>query len=507
MKKEKTYQSLTFNTVRRRHEHLELTNSRTLSNEKYEEYEKSEPYDYISLYFHHKITGEPAVINDEIFTNEIQHNLNITEKHKDIWIDNSALSNAYRIANAMIAEVKELIPSCTVNITPIKDLFIKNDAGMYTFRKWKEGLDKLKSLLVEHDLHIIIGKPGVGKTHYTIDKLGYGKHLVVTLSNLVGANFVSRFNRSNRIDTATCEFMSYTKARFTPMRNYDTVIFEEASMLSTNELPLMIKCINHCKNVFFCGDTNQLPSFLGFGNILYGLLVEFPDKVVELKENHRCSTEVVNGMESIMHGSFPKVDSKEDFTATLTDALDNEHDFIIPAFMNSTVRKMNQMCLEHLADAENNSIENCIDKILLKNKKIPLRSTSNQKVKNADGTYSYMFYNNELCTLTKEGQYYVVKSKLYPSHRSQFLSLDFLTLDEQERPKDFALAYAITVHKSQGLEWDDVFFVNDANDWLRTRNLCYVAYTRSKKNTYILSSNESKNTGNKIIYKNIFRKE
>lgn len=504
MKKEKTYQSLTFTTVRRRHEHLELTNSRTLSNEKYEEYEKSKPYDFISLYFHYKITGEPPVIDDEIFTNEVQHNLDINDKYRDIWINGNALSNAYRVANSMLEEIKAFIPTVTVNITPLKNLFVKNNLGMYTFRKWKEDLDKLKNMLSERDLHIIIGKPGVGKTHYTIEQLGKGgHHLVVTLSNLVGANFVSRFNRSST--AGTCEFMSYTKARFTQLENYDTVIFEEASMLSTNELPLMLKCISHSKNVFFCGDTNQLPSFLGFGNILYGLLQEFPDKVVELKRNHRCSAAVVNGMESIMNGAFPKVDTKNDFVAALTDALDNEHNLIIPAFSNSKVREMNLACLTHLADSEGSSVENCIDKILLKNRKIPLRSTSNQKVKNSDGKYGYKFYNNELCKLSKEGPFYVVQSTLYPAHREEFMTLDFLTLDEQERPRDFALAYSMTVHKSQGLEWDDVFFVNDANDWLRTRNLCYVAYTRSKKNTYILSSNE--NTGKKIIYNNIFRKE
>lgn len=498
MKKEKTYQVLEFNTIRRRNGHLELTKSTTLSNDKYEDYSKSKPYDFISLYYHWKITGKTPVIDDNIIVNEIMHDLNIQEKYKDIWIDGESLRAAWNQTLARKAELKKIIPNCAERISPLKELFSKNESGLYTFTEWKNDLRALKYWIKERDAKIIIGKPGTGKTHYTIDQIAGKSTLVVTLSNLVGANFVSRFNKSGK--DGSCEFASYTKVRFMDIsRHYDNVVFEEASMLSTNELPLIIKCLHNCDNVFFCGDTNQLPSFLGFGNILYGLITEFPNKVIELKNNHRCSQAVVNGMSSILNGKFPQIYSANQFKALLDNALANDANMIIPAFENKTVHDWNTYCLQTLAG----TTENCMENILtVKQKKIPVRATQNIKVQKSDGTYEYKFYNNELCDVTKEGKDYVVQSRLYPSHRKSYNSLDFITNDEYQ-PRDFALAYSITVHKSQGLEWDEVFFMNDANDFLRNRNLCYVAYTRSRNNTYIYSSTTS--TGKSITYNNIFR--
>ena len=47
--------------------------------------------------------------------------------------------------------------------------------------------------------------------------------------------------------------------------------------------------------------------------------------------------------------------------------------------------------------------------------------------------------------------------------------------------EQLALAYAVTIHKSQGCEFDAVVIALDANYMLQTRNLLYTAVTRAKK--------------------------
>ena len=57
--------------------------------------------------------------------------------------------------------------------------------------------------------------------------------------------------------------------------------------------------------------------------------------------------------------------------------------------------------------------------------------------------------------------------------------------------EDVELAYAITVHKSQGSEWDAVILpIMDGYDGLFTRNLLYTAVTRAKKLLVIVGSYE-----------------
>lgn len=58
-------------------------------------------------------------------------------------------------------------------------------------------------------------------------------------------------------------------------------------------------------------------------------------------------------------------------------------------------------------------------------------------------------------------------------------------------------AYAMTVHKSQGSEFNNVILVlPDASPLLLTRNILYTAMTRAKKNLAIVST---KNIINKMI--------
>ena len=53
-------------------------------------------------------------------------------------------------------------------------------------------------------------------------------------------------------------------------------------------------------------------------------------------------------------------------------------------------------------------------------------------------------------------------------------------------------AYAVTVHKSQGSEFDNVIIIVPQNpSSLLDRSMIYTAVTRAKKNVFILSQNDA----------------
>ena len=54
------------------------------------------------------------------------------------------------------------------------------------------------------------------------------------------------------------------------------------------------------------------------------------------------------------------------------------------------------------------------------------------------------------------------------------------------------LGYAMTVHKSQGSEWDNVvYYLTSKDEWIAKKpNLSYTALTRAKKNIEVFFANE-----------------
>ena len=53
------------------------------------------------------------------------------------------------------------------------------------------------------------------------------------------------------------------------------------------------------------------------------------------------------------------------------------------------------------------------------------------------------------------------------------------------------LAYAVTIHKSQGSEFDNVVMAMDASYLMLTRNLLYTGVTRAKNIVYIVGATET----------------
>ena len=68
---------------------------------------------------------------------------------------------------------------------------------------------------------------------------------------------------------------------------------------------------------------------------------------------------------------------------------------------------------------------------------------------------------------------------------------DKVAIYEYSDIEELTLAYAVTIHKSQGSEFDTVVIALDANYMLQTRNLLYTAVTRAKKMVVLVGAKKT----------------
>lgn len=519
---------LPFNTARKWNGNFEITNSNTIAMNKYVEY-KSNTYrcsTIVDLYYYSKLHNVEANIDDVIAMNEISTFFNSIspysfEQSTDIFMNAKLLDDAIDKYRKYVESAKKYMPWLECVMPRVKT----NSEGLATFDFLWYKVKELYMCLNDMKFEVIIGKPGTGKTYEAIQRTkNDGVVQVISLSNLVGNNFVARASRTEGV-TSKYTAISYTKARFCDDVCEGTVIFEECSMIDSSVIDIVISKCRSANRVIFLGDTNQLPGFLGFGNVLYGLVSTFPEHVTELSKNHRCSKEVVSTMDSIVdNGVFEHIDDREKTLEMWYDLIKNKENCVVLTLKNDRVDFINETMLSYVASIDDKNTKkveklskvleentddyqkrvNTLEKLFLlalsNDYTIPLRSKSQITTKYEEGgktKYKVTMFNNELCTC----RYHHESSTWYITSNTSRLHC-FSTNYFWEVMKYFDMGYAMTVHKSQGLEFDYVWYISPDNAFFENRNLAYVGFTRSKIKTFVTSNNEKMK---KLNFKNIFR--
>ena len=238
----------------------------------------------------------------------------------------------------------------------------------------------------------------------------------------------------------------------------DAIVIDESGMLST---PLLLKLLKQhtTEQLVFVGDKNQLPP-IEYGRPFERIQKLFP--VSELKENKRSeSADII--------------------------ALGRE---ILGVPQNANMRTPNITRVSSAKEAYAQGAE----VVLTHTNKVIEEINGQQRVKNgipaispkfsvgdkiiAKTNEAGRFYNGQLFKITHPNRAINLKTHIPITFRSD-KDLEF----------NFLLAYGLTIHKSQGSEWDVVAFQPSTGD---TQNLAYVAVTRAKKRLIIIG-NDIKN--------------
>ncbi|MDD3693150.1 MAG: ATP-dependent RecD-like DNA helicase [Oscillospiraceae bacterium] len=291
----------------------------------------------------------------------------------------------------------------------------------------------------------------------------------------------------------------------------DAVIVDELSMVDSLLFESLLRALKNGCRLIMVGDSNQLPA-VGAGSVLHDLIASGKLPCVQLSEVFRqaLKSNIVLNAHQIVAGKMPVLNYREgDFfflpvknthqaVQTVLDLAINrlpakyEYDIkngiqiLCPGRQGELgTREINRRLQDLINPAGSDRAELVIEGMALRTGDKVMHIRNNYDIvwtKDGGGTGQGVF-NGDIGILEKVNK------------RDRTLSVrydDRVALYVGEQAHDLELAYAITVHKSQGSEFDAVilplFYVQPL---LCYRNLLYTALTRAKSLLIIVGSSKT----------------
>lgn len=363
--------------------------------------------------------------------------------------------------------------------------------------------------LLRHRVMIMTGGPGVGKTTLlnTLLVILRAKKLKVILCAPTG-RAAKRLTESTGLAAQTIHRLlevqphrGFSRDATRPLEG-DLLVIDETSMVDVPLMNALLRARPPEANVLLVGDVDQLPS-VGPGSVLRDLIESRVAPVATLTEIYRqaASSRIISNAHRINRGEmielgetggeadffFIERDTPEAILATIKDLvktriprkfqLDPVSEVQVLAPMNRGslgVRELNLALQNELNPATSDSpwVE-----------KYGTQFRVGDKVIQLENDYEKEVFNGDIGAVTSIDP---VEKELRVNFEGREAVYDFGELDE------LALAYAITVHKSQGSEFPAVVIPIATQQYLMLqRNLIYTALTRGKKLVVIVGQKKA----------------
>ncbi|MBE7082787.1 MAG: ATP-dependent RecD-like DNA helicase [Clostridiales bacterium] len=286
--------------------------------------------------------------------------------------------------------------------------------------------------------------------------------------------------------------------------NVNAVIVDEVSMVDVFLMNHLLKALPKDCKLILVGDKDQLPS-VGAGNVLADILNSGIIKVSYLTKIFRQDEKslIVSNAHLINNGQMPIIDnsSKDFFFESKDDAYEIKETIItlatkrLPNFAKTKAEKIQVLApLKSGASGIQSLNESLQDKINPPQRgknEIVIGHTifrEGDKIMQTINNYN-LLWTKKLGLFTEEGSGvfngdigYI--TKIYPGTNETDVVFEDGRECRYQRTDlpELSLAYAITIHKSQGSEFDCVVIpVISGAPMILTRNLIYTAITRAKK--------------------------
>ena len=411
------------------------------------------------------------------------------------------------IADRIKAVLSVPIPSLRIDPQQITQEVLRKLA----IKLSSEQLNVLQECL-SHRIIVITGGPGTGKTTLvksvnTVFEL-LGKRIILAAPTGRAARRLSEVthreaNTVHKILGYNFKDGFFDKNQDNPL-DADAIIIDEASMVDVYLMFYLLKAISmHCV-LILVGDVFQLPS-VGPGNVLADIINSKRIKTFELKKIFRQAQEspIVMNAHRVRTGEMPDL-KKEYMPEKLS-----EFYFIEQNNPARAVETIVELCSERIPKVFNfdcvNDIQvltpmhkgavgtanlnQALQKALNSNFTGPARKGGRfkiqDKVMHLKNNYQKEVFNGDIGTITSID---TANNRLSVNYYGRIVAYDFAETDE------LSLAYAITVHKSQGSEYPAVVVpIMPQHFALLQRNLLYTAITRGKKLVILVGSKKAIN--------------
>ena len=396
--------------------------------------------------------------------------------------------------------------------------------------------DQKKAIInaVNSGVSIITGGPGTGKT--TIVKCiielleAQRKKILLTAPTGRAAKKLSEaterdartIHRALQVDFRSKRFI-FNEQNPLP---YNVIIVDEVSMVDVPLMCNLLKAVVRDTKLIFVGDKDQLPS-VGAGNVLEDMLTSGVISVAELTQIYRQSEKslIISNAHKINEGEMPEIDNKsQDFFFDAKVELEDIKTTIVN-MVTTRIPKFNgidSIKIQVLAPLKAGvcGIENLNRELQAKlnpPKNFRKELTVGQTIFREGDKVMQMSNNYDLEWTRQVGLYTENGAGVFNGDIGYIHSIDVQTGEVEIWFEDgreciyprtelsqLSLAYAITIHKSQGSEFDVVIIpIISGPSLILNRNLIYTAVTRAKKMVVLVGEkkNLKRMIGNKFILK------
>ncbi len=395
--------------------------------------------------------------------------------------------------------------STAINLSRLKnekyifDLEINEDLDVFSKQQQVAINEAFNNMLL-----VITGGPGTGKTTIikAICNILDDNNLKFNLAAPTG-RAAKRMQESTENSALTIHRLIGIKPE-SPIPEYneenpldcDYVIVDEVSMVDIKLMDKLLKALSSNTALILVGDHNQLPS-VGPGNVLKDIL-DTDIKSVRLNKIFRQAQEsnIVVNAHRINDGLYPILNQKNKDFFFIDSNVNNFQKDILDLIKN---RLPNYYKLDPINDIQilapskksswgvlnlNNILQENLNKnpkyLKINNRIFKLKDKVMQVRNNYDlesldpGNFDDGVYNGDIGRI-------IELDKERDSLKIEFYDGNIVSY-KKEDIKDLDLSYAITIHKSQGSEFDCVVIpMMPTSFMLLNRNLLYTAITRAKK--------------------------
>ncbi len=449
----------------------------------------------------------PRVLGISIIEDSFIYALNELVKDSRIVIvdDRYYLKDMYEAETFIVKRFRMLNSKENKPIKKLKDNL--SDLEKFFNIKYNEvQLEAIKKA-IEKDFLIITGGPGTGKTtiikailelYRLINKLSYEKlNEKIALLAPTG-RAAKRMSEQAMFPASTIHrFLKWQKEqnRFQineyNKSNVEFVIIDEASMIDTYLMNSLLKGLSANCKIIIVGDDHQLPS-VGPGDVLHDLIESNMLEVVKLRDEYRQDegSNIITLAYDIRNKTINEniFNIKEDLTFikcldgdVITNIIDiyntykdldyHELQILVPMYKGlNGIDIINEKIQDLFNKKSSNKKEIKVGEVTFRegDKVIQLTNMPDENVYNGDIGIIHEIINSKKKEIHIE----------YDSNIVKYTPSNF---------NNFRLAYSISIHKSQGSEFDVVIIpiVKGYNKMLYQK-LIYTAVTRCKSKLYLV---------------------
>ncbi len=372
----------------------------------------------------------------------------------------------------------------------------------------------------QNGILVLTGGPGTGKTTTlnAIIKLFENRDLDIELAAPTGraakrmteltGREAKTIHRLLEVEWGEGEERRFARNEKNPL-NCEVIIIDEASMIDSLLFDDLLKALKLSCRIILVGDSDQLPS-IGAGNVLGDVLASEAFPAIRLNKVFRQAekSKIITNAHSIIRGE------KADFSDNSADCffmhrgdkysavntiVELVTDRLPSAYGINPLTDIQILCPSRMLETGTVNLNNILQDRLNPHKKgkpqlsfkgfylregdkvMQIKNNYDLQFKKDNGEYGSGVFNGDVGFITEIDLRGGILKVRFDDKEATYFSEDLGQLE---------LAYAVTVHKSQGSEYSCVILpLCDIPQKLKYRNLLYTAVTRAK-NLLIAVGNE-----------------